>query len=779
MKILSLTCRFCIPLLAFFPVLSFSQITISSDTTWASNQVLNQSVVVNPNVKLRIGGGVQVEINFVDVNSDSAGDIKFEILGELVLNGQPCNPVAFKPTGGTPISGTRHWKGIHLNSPASMDSLSFFFIQNADSGMWTHSNASISEGDFFQCGLGLAAFPGTKLSLNDSRLYSSRGTGLQIYSSDITVVNCLIHSNGRFGIASHSGMLNLADSDISNNSWGGVFIGSGNFFASNCNLSLNAGAGVEISEWSFDTDFDINGLKSANPNLTVNFCNIEGNSPVGVSIPDSIAGKIISWVAPWTGCTGGSTGLGLNQCSSSVAFEVPFGSIDTASPDVSHVWKHSLGTHYPMVYTLQNAYDLSGIDTFPTTASGTDCSIGSTQNDVLEAGEFVVPVHTDRYLWKTCGLTNDTVQRPTLQDGWISMKTGDFQVNSTVGGPVPMNFAFNYWGVQIGAITQYNEVDTANIDTLLPTNGQFSPCGYLPKNYYPAGNLGGDTSVCPGTILVLGNKSIGTDYLWSTGDTTKTINVILPDTYSVAVSSICGSSTDQIVVSHFTKPNVTLAGDTLLCQGESVTLIASGANSYIWSSGTSTNPAAKFYPTDTTVYSVIGTDAKGCRDTAMITIYLQQVDTSFSISGDSLIANVPDTLQWLDCQNGMAAIQGETKQQFLPLANGSFALAVTQGPCTDTSNCHTVTITGSRKSIPGSGIRFFPNPVTDKICLRSNGVINNTWIEIRDLTARLLLTVQVKPNENSCLDLPGFSAGTYFLIIQNEKGRFFAKFVRM
>ena len=77
----------------------------------------------------------------------------------------------------------------------------------------------------------------------------------------------------------------------------------------------------------------------------------------------------------------------------------------------------------------------------------------------------------------------------------------------------------------------------------------------------------------------------------------------------------------RLTIKH--KPtNLQLSADrTTIDQGESVTLTASGAVSYLWSTGSSSNPIVEF-PTTTTEYYVIGINADGpnCRDTASIMI---------------------------------------------------------------------------------------------------------------------------------------------------------------
>jgi hypothetical protein len=61
--------------------------------------------------------------------------------------------------------------------------------------------------------------------------------------------------------------------------------------------------------------------------------------------------------------------------------------------------------------------------------------------------------------------------------------------------------------------------------------------------------LGNDTTILQGQTLVLDAGNPGSDYHWSTGDTTRTLPVSISGTYMVYVSNFCGTDADTIEVS--------------------------------------------------------------------------------------------------------------------------------------------------------------------------------------------------------------------------------------
>ncbi len=140
----------------------------------------------------------------------------------------------------------------------------------------------------------------------------------------------------------------------------------------------------------------------------------------------------------------------------------------------------------------------------------------------------------------------------------------------------------------------------------------------------------GNNSVCLGQAISLTGGG-ATTYTWSTGATTSTIapTPTMNTTYTVTGAS--GSCSNTAVKSITVNPLPTISATTsnsLLCAGQSATLMANGASTYTWNpGGASTNISVS--PTITTNYTVVGTDANGCSDFAVFT---QSVSACTSLS---------------------------------------------------------------------------------------------------------------------------------------------------
>ena len=85
-------------------------------------------------------------------------------------------------------------------------------------------------------------------------------------------------------------------------------------------------------------------------------------------------------------------------------------------------------------------------------------------------------------------------------------------------------------------------------------------------------------------------------------------------------------------------PIVNAGVDQSICEGESVTLTASGATTYSWDNGV-TNGAA-LTPTATTIYTVTGTDTNGCSNTDPLSVSVNSkhyiISTIGLCTGDSM-----------------------------------------------------------------------------------------------------------------------------------------------
>ena len=130
------------------------------------------------------------------------------------------------------------------------------------------------------------------------------------------------------------------------------------------------------------------------------------------------------------------------------------------------------------------------------------------------------------------------------------------------------------------------------------------------------------STICAGSSGILSASGANT-YTWSNGATTSTVSVnpAISTNYTVTGASNLGCATSKtLAITVNALPNVSSTSATI-CVGSTGTLSASGASTYVWSTG-ATGVDLIINPTTSSNYTVTGTSVDGCvkSSTASITV---------------------------------------------------------------------------------------------------------------------------------------------------------------
>ena len=149
----------------------------------------------------------------------------------------------------------------------------------------------------------------------------------------------------------------------------------------------------------------------------------------------------------------------------------------------------------------------------------------------------------------------------------------------------------------------------------------------------------GNVSICQGDTIVVNSLNTFSNYLWSSGDTTSSIDIYNPGVYQLTTidSNACPGRSDSLVVnkvSSHTVPIIYL--DSVICYNDSLLLtIDSNYISYLWNNGINFNSQ---YILDTGSYNALLTDSIGCQHYSdTITISSNQYKFPIHIIGDTII----------------------------------------------------------------------------------------------------------------------------------------------
>lgn len=147
----------------------------------------------------------------------------------------------------------------------------------------------------------------------------------------------------------------------------------------------------------------------------------------------------------------------------------------------------------------------------------------------------------------------------------------------------------------------------------------------------PVVNLGNDSTLCPGTSLVLDAGAGFASYAWSTGAQTQQINVTQGGLYTVTVTDLCNNTDMDDRVILFEAPfSLNLGPDTVVCPSQSLLLDAgAGFATYLWQDG-STNQT--FLSTAPGTHWVLTATAANCS-------YLDSIEVDFCVGLEDELAS--------------------------------------------------------------------------------------------------------------------------------------------
>jgi len=261
-------------------------------------------------------------------------------------------------------------------------------------------------------------------------------------------------------------------------------------------------------------------------------------------------------------------------------------------------------------------------------------------------------------------------------------------------------------------------------------------------------------NICPGSPDTL-KVSGGTKYIWSTGDTVTRIVVrpVYITQYNVTVTNSNGcSANDSVTINVYAIPSVSIASpDTTICTGNSDTLTATGALSYIWSTGATTSSII-VSPASTTIYSVYGAGTGGCRDTVSYTLNVEALPAFYIYPPSQII-----------CIRTPVLLSAYTANSYL-WSNSATTSSITVSPATTTIYSVTGTIARGCKATTSDTITVVPIPPlvvsasASTICsnsrdtLKASGASTYSWS-----TGATTSSIVVRPLTTTTYSVTGFS----------------------
>jgi hypothetical protein len=151
-------------------------------------------------------------------------------------------------------------------------------------------------------------------------------------------------------------------------------------------------------------------------------------------------------------------------------------------------------------------------------------------------------------------------------------------------------------------------------------------------------------TTCGGSASVNANGGGGNyTYTWMpNGGNSALASNLLPGTYSVMVHSASGCAVTRTITIPQPDYNVTTSGNSTICVGAPITIVAYGANTYTWYPGNIQASSINVSPSVTTVYTINATTSSNCPTTNFCTVTAVSCTGFNTVSGEHDIKLYPN-----------------------------------------------------------------------------------------------------------------------------------------
>jgi lysyl endopeptidase len=303
-------------------------------------------------------------------------------------------------------------------------------------------------------------------------------------------------------------------------------------------------------------------------------------------------------------------------------------------------------------------------------------------------------------------------------------------------------------------------------------------------------NISNAQTICSGNsaTITASGAGVGGSYVWDNGlpaTATHTVSPAITTTYSVIATDAGGCSQNgTVVVTVETIPTVTVVPvNPEICSGDAITLVASGAQTYIWNNGT-TAATLTVTPSSQSTYTVIGQNGS-CSGAPVQTTVLVNAAPTIIASSDVFNIPVGGTVNF---SNAGSSATGYT----WTFGDGNTS---TQGTVAHTYNVmgtYTATLTGSIGDCFASdviivnvgvvdvpqidleqAVTVYPNPNNGQFNLKLDlNSAENVSIELFSSIGQLVASQVLGSVNNAVLnfDLSNEAEGFYFVKVTTSAG---------
>jgi hypothetical protein len=443
----------------------------------------------------------------------------------------------------------------------------------------------------------------------------------------------------------------------------------------------------------------------------------------------------------------GTTGCTAVQNIEIPVYPVPNVQVDSLTPFCINRIATAVGTGAD--FYLWNGLDIQNQITFPVEGDTTLILFGSTIYGCYAEDTLVVTAHPNPELYLTGEYTICELDTATL------VATGAY---------------YYFWDGEEGTDTLNAMPSADSLFTLIGKNifGCADTATYfVDVNPAPLNVFTGESEICVGESTFLAFYTDGLLFQWGDGSNQSVIVVNPADDTTYAVTSLgtngCPrTSSFDVIVNDY--PILGVSGNAPVCFGDSLTLIATGADSFTWNNGLS-GDTITYLPLVPGILRVEGSNGD-CTTELAINITVNPTPSAlFSFDADTLCTN-GDGATWVASPaGGLFSGDGVVNNWFV-LNAAEFGLNTVTYTYTNSFNC-TSSATDSIVietciNVEENTFSFmtpYPNPFTNQLVLESTD--DNVQFQVLNAVGAIVYEGQLY--KRAIIDTTEWSSGTYVI----------------
>lgn len=280
--------------------------------------------------------------------------------------------------------------------------------------------------------------------------------------------------------------------------------------------------------------------------------------------------------------------------------------------------------------------------------------------------------------------------------------------------------------------------------------------------------IGGRMILCPGTSRRVGPAASDARYRWSTGDTTREIEITGPGFYWVTASNDrCAATSDTLEVVGIEQARIAVDGHLVGCAGDTVRLSGPGSARFtLWSTGATTR---SIVVTAAGTYWLSVVDTNGCAltDTLVVTRHVA-APAMIIRNRDTLTSSPASAYQW---QLDDVDIAGATGRRHIALRPGRYRVRTI-----DSNGCSALSapvlvplITAAPdEAVIGARVALRERMLVVELDATRPGPVRIVVVDARGAIVRTCLAAS---RDRITCDLAGLAAGRYIVAIERDGRR--------